>query len=96
MNRRLFLKALALSLLLVIIGCKDDNAKFGELLFYPQEKVCYIDDPNLIGRVLGRNGFGKYWVQWRTPSQSSGFFGGIHNSAFTKRTHNSWELKSLK
>jgi hypothetical protein len=80
----------------LLVGCKDNNEKFGPLKFQYQEKVCYIDDPNLIGRVLGRNGFGEYWVQWRSPSSCVGLFGGaVSTSPFTTRTHNTWELKSL-
>ena len=85
--------------LLSVCGCKRKSnlEKFGPLLFQPQEKVCYIDDPELIGRVLGRNGFGQYRVQWRAISQHTGFLGGsVTSSPFTIRCHKSWELVSLE
>lgn len=90
-----------LILLTVVCGCKTraekSVEKFGPLLFQPQEKVCYIDDPNLIGRVLSRNGFGRYWVQWRAVSQHTGFLGGnVSTSPFTQKTHAAWELVSIK
>ncbi len=70
---------------------------FGPLLFQPQEKVHYIDDPNLIGRVLYRNGYGNYRVQWRAVSQHTGFLGGsVTSSPFTRRTHKAWELVSME
>ncbi len=102
MNRRNFLKLLGVSLFVISCGCPMDEKakakKFGFSVFSTQEKVCYIDDPNLIGRVLGRNGFGQYRVQWKATSQYTTDWGGgpVQTSPFTVRLHRSWELVSLK
>ncbi len=90
-----YLILLLLLTLFCVVGCKELDLDFGPLLFQPKEKVHYIDDPNLIGRVLYRNSYGNYWVQWLTPSSRSGFLGGsISSSRFTQRTHEPWELVS--
>ena len=101
MKRRDFLKLSGilpfLVCLLLYCGCRDDIKRLGPLLFQPHEKVCYIDDPNLIGRVIRRNGFGQYWVKWRAPSSHVGIFGGnVSTSPFTSSLHRAWELKPVK
>ena len=90
------MRYILLTVILFICGCEEK--KHYETNFHPQEKVCYIDDANLIGRVLwGPNGYGQYRVKWLSVSSHSPLLGGkVIQSPFSLGWNKGWELKSLQ
>ena len=85
--------AAAIAVVCVCVWAATERPHLGPPAFYSQEKVHYIDNPELVGRVLGRNGYDQYWVQWVAESSSTGMLGGrVRVSPFTQKLHDKWEL----
>ena len=77
-------------ILLAVVGCEPDHEK----LFADGEKVCYVDDHALTGRIIrGPNQYGEYWVKWLVQSQHSPLLGRkVTTSPFSYSRHEAREL----
>ena len=85
------MKIFVIILCLVLAGCGADSDVPGK--FSVHEKVHYIDDANLTGRILSKHG-SYYYVQWLAPSEHGIFTTKI--SPFSYKLNEEWELVSME
>lgn len=85
-----------LILLLLVAGCQRKPLPPSD--FQIGDKVCYVDEPTLTGRVIrifwsDRKKHYSYKVQWLASGERTSFWGGeIGQNPFTFHWHLKWEL----